>query len=309
MPLTVVAGPGCDALKDDYLDDELEDDDVVISAGRMFHALTGDAAVPSSNPPALRTALALRTAAIRMAREKGINGYVLTSNGNRADLDKLRELTGADEIRVLDYSEAHACARIRALVPAGERREACELGIKSRWFGRYVAAPTDRLIRPGVPEEREVLMREFETGGRSMAPVEIRETDEGERLTGVLLQEGRAASVRPEVFAPGALVWGADGIAIRTEHRGAEVARALPVRGPDGSIRISAIATPEIRAAFAGGKRYLSAEFQSLAEIRTRANVREIQRAFVGGAALVREPEYTQARAEVRERARRRPWL
>ena len=75
--------------------------------------------------------------------------------------------------------------------------------------------------------------------------------------------------MRPEVFAPGALVWGADGIAIRTEHRGAEVARAIPTRGPDGSIRISAIATPEIRAAYASGKRYLSAEFQSLAEIRT----------------------------------------
>ena len=309
VAVSIVAGPGCDALKDDYVERERQPGDLVISVGRLFESLTGDASVPSSNPAALRAALALRTTAIRLAREKRIDAYVLTSNGNRADLDKLRELTGADEIRVLAYTEAQACARIRALVPAGERREACELGIRSRWFARYEAAPTDRAIRPGAPEEREVEMREVETGARSIAAVEIRETDEGERLTGVLLQEGRAASVRPEVFAPGALVWSSDGIAIRTEHRGREVARAIPTRGTNGEIRISALATPEIRAAYASGKRYLSAEFQSLAEIRTRANVREIQRAFVGVAALVREPEYTQATAEVRARARRRQWL
>ena len=142
------------------------------------------------------------------------------------------------------------------------------------------------------------------------AEIEIREAADGRRLVGTILQEGRAASVRAEIFCPGALVWGADGIAIRTAHRGAEVARAMPTRGPDGSITISAIATPEIRAAFASGKRYLSLEFQSLAEIRTVANIREIQKAFIGAAALVRDPEYLQARAEVRERAsRRRPWL
>ena len=141
------------------------------------------------------------------------------------------------------------------------------------------------------------------------AEIEIREAQGGERLVGTILQEGRAASVRPEVFAPGALVWSDTGISIRTEHRGAEVARAIPVRGPTGEIRISAIATPEIRAAFAGGKRWLSAEFQALAETRTVGNIREIQRAFIGAAALVRSPEYVQARAEVRSRARRRPWL
>ena len=141
------------------------------------------------------------------------------------------------------------------------------------------------------------------------AEIEIREAEGGDRLVGTILQEGRAASVRPELFAPGALVWGDDGIAIRTEHRGAEVARAMPVRGPHGDIRISAVATPEIRAAFASGKRYLSAEFQPLAEIRTVGNIREIQRAFIGAAAMVRDPEYVQARAEVRARAsRRRRW-
>ena len=309
MPLVIVAGPGCDALKDEYVEAELEEGAVVISAGRMFQALTGDASVPSSNPGALRAALAARVSAINVAREQNLNGFVLTSNGSRADLDKLRQLAGAEEVRVLAYTEAQACAKIRALVPAGERREACEQGVRNRWFGRYVAAPTDRAIRPRGTKEREVEMREVETVGPSVE-VEIREADGGERLEGVVIQEGRAASVRPEVFAPGAMVWASDGIAIRVAHRGAEVARAIPTRGADGEIRISAIATPEIRAAYASGKRYLSAEFQSLAEIRTAANVREIQRAYISGGALVRSPEYTQARAEVRERAsRRRPWL
>ena len=310
VPLSIVAGPGCDAVgKDEYVESVREAGDVVISAGKLFKALTGDAGVPSSNPGALRAALAARVSAINVARAQNINGFVLTSNGSRADLDKLRGLAGADEVRVLQFTEAQACARIRALVPAGERRAACELGVRNRWFGRYVASDSDRAIRVGGTEDREIEMREVETVGGAVE-IEMREAADGERLEGVIIQEGRAASVRPEVFAPGAMVWASDGIAIRVAHRGAEVARAIPTRGADGEIRISAIATPEIRAAYASGKRYLSAEFQSLAEIRTAANVREIQRAYISGGALVRSPEYTQARAEVRERsARRRPWL
>ena len=307
MALAIVSGPGCDALKDEYVESVRQEGDVVISAGRLFKVLTGDAGVPSSNPGALRAALAARTAAINVAREQGVNGFVLTSNGSRADLDKLRGLAGASEVRVLQFTEAQACAKIRALVPAGERREACELGVRNRWFGRYVAAPSDRAISVGT-EDRGVEMREVETVGGAVE-IEIRAADDGERLEGVILQEGRAASVRPEVWAPGASIWAADGIAIRTEHRGVEVARAIPTRGPDGSIRISALATPEIRAAYASGKRYLSAEFQALAEIRTAGGVRELQRAYISGGALVRSPEYTQARAEVRQRAARRAWL
>ena len=187
MPLHVIAGPGCDAVgKDDYLEDELEDGDVVISVGRIFKALTGSSGVPSDNPPALRLALGLRAVAIRSAREKQLSGFVLTSNGRRADLEKLRQMAGADEVRVLAYTEAEACAKIRALVPAGERRAACELGVKARWFGRYVAAPGDRQIRPGGVEDREVLvMGECETVRRAVE-VEIREAADGPRLTGTI---------------------------------------------------------------------------------------------------------------------------
>ena len=137
------------------------------------------------------------------------------------------------------------------------------------------------------------------------------ELREGERLEGVILQEGRVGSSRAEVFAPGALTWDADGIAIRTEHRGREIARAIPARHPNSEIRISLKVNPEIRAAFDAGKRFLSVEFHALAEQRTAANVREIARAYVEAAAMTDDPEYTQARAEIRSRAglrHRRRW-
>ena len=149
MPLRVVAGPGCDAVgKDAYLDVELEPGDVVISVGRIFKALTETTDVPSSNSAALRMALYLRTTAIRSAREKELNGFILTSNGNRADLDRLVEESGASGVTVLKMTEAQACARVAALVPKGERRAACEEGIKRRWFARYQPSPTDREVEP-----------------------------------------------------------------------------------------------------------------------------------------------------------------
>ena len=144
MGLQVLAGPGCDAVgKNEYLAVELEPDDVVISVGKIFEAITTTTAVPSSNSAALRLALYLRTTAIRQAREKQLSGFVLTSNGNRADLDRLVDETGARGVTVLKLTEAQACARIAALVPKGDRRAACEEGIKRRWFARYQPSPSD----------------------------------------------------------------------------------------------------------------------------------------------------------------------
>ena len=149
MPLRVVAGPGCDSVgKDEFLEDELQPGDVVISVGKIFEAITATTDVPSSNPAALRMALYLRTTAIRQAREKELNGFVLTSNGNRADLDRLVEETGASGVTVLKMTKAQACARVSALVPKGARRAACEEGIKRRWFARYQPSPTDVEVDP-----------------------------------------------------------------------------------------------------------------------------------------------------------------
>ena len=70
-------------------------------------------------------ALYLRTTAIRLAREKQLNGFILTSNGNRADLDRLVAEAGADGVTIIKLTESAACAKIAQLVPAGSRRLAC----------------------------------------------------------------------------------------------------------------------------------------------------------------------------------------
>ena len=139
-------------------------------------------------------------------------------------------------------------------------------------------------------------------------PVEVRESETGPMLHGVLIQEGRAASVRAEVFAPGSLVWASDGVAIRAKHLGAEDSRAIPTRDSDGSIRIAAPASAAILAAFNEGRKFLSIEFHAVQETRSASGLREIQQAFLPGAALVAEPEYKQATAEVRS-TQRRVWL
>ena len=144
MPLRVLAGPGCDGVgKDEYLEDELEEGDIVISVGKIFKAITTSTDIPSSNTAALRMALYLRQVAIRQARERQLSGFVLTSNGDRAHLDRLVDETGAPGVLVVKMSESQACARVAALVPK-DRRAACEEGIKRRWFGRYEACADRR---------------------------------------------------------------------------------------------------------------------------------------------------------------------
>ena len=138
--------------------------------------------------------------------------------------------------------------------------------------------------------------------------VEVRESATGPVLHGVLIQEGRAASARAEVFAPLSLVWASTGIAIRAKHLGMEDSRAIPTREANGEIRIAAPASAAIVAAFNEGRRFLSIEFHALQETRSKSGVREITQAFLPGAALVSDPEYKQARAEVRAK-RRRIWL
>ena len=153
MPLRVVAGPGCDAVsqKMSYVEDELQPGDVVISASVRFSRRSRrPLTYPARITPALRMALGLRSVAIRSAREKELSGFVLTSQRpTRGALDRLVEETGRGAVsRCMKMTEAQACARVAALVPKGERRAACEEGIKRRWFARYQPSPTDREVEP-----------------------------------------------------------------------------------------------------------------------------------------------------------------
>ena len=149
MPLQILAGPGCDSVgKDEYLEDALEEGDVVISVGKLYKAVTGSSGIPSEQPAALRLALYLRTTAIRVAREKELSGWILTSNGSRAHLDRLAAEAGAERVTVLKITEAEACNRVGQLVTGAARRSACEEGIRNRWFARYQPVASDVEVDP-----------------------------------------------------------------------------------------------------------------------------------------------------------------
>ena len=111
-------------------------------------------------------------------------------------------------------------------------------------------------------------------------PVEIREANGGPTLHGVLIQEGRAASARAEVFAPLSLVWASNGIALRAKHLGAEDSRAIPTREANGEIRIEAPASAAIVAAFNEGRRHLSIEFHALQETKASRASAKFNRLF-----------------------------
>ena len=142
--------------------------------------------------------------------------------------------------------------------------------------------------------------------------VEIRDSDDASpgRIVGTILEQGRVASDRREVFTVGSVRWPANGIRILAEHRGRQVMRVVPVQ--DGSrLRIDAPlpdtaigreVAAEIRS---GRKTGLSVEFYSTEE-RTVQGVREITGSLVDAAAVVASGAYQQAKVEVRERA---PWV
>ena len=146
--------------------------------------------------------------------------------------------------------------------------------------------------------------------------VELRADDERRgpgRLTGTLLTYGEPRGDGRERFAPGALVWPADGIVLRRQHSPfAPIARVMPeVRGDrvvlDAVLPDTAAgrdAATEIRSGLLRG---LSVEFKALAE-RYVSGVREIQRAALSGAGLVDSPAFKGSTVEVRGR-RRRVWL
>ena len=139
--------------------------------------------------------------------------------------------------------------------------------------------------------------------------VEVRQVSGEPRLKGTLIQEGRIARRRAEVFAPGSIQWPGNGIGVQVGHHSPVEVRAMPVRSPDGHIEISSRTTPSIVEAVNAGRSGLSVEFYALKESRNRSGVREIQKALVVNAALTDRPEYEQGRAELRDTGRKTFWL
>ena len=134
------------------------------------------------------------------------------------------------------------------------------------------------------------------------------------RIVGALIEYGKRASDRAELFADGALTWPDDGVVLNEQHnRQAPIMRFKPVlegrevridsplpdtqRGRDTAVMVRN-----------GTLRGLSIEFRALDE-GDRNGAREVRRAALMGAAVVDDGSY-KGSLEVRERAgrRRRVW-
>lgn len=146
------------------------------------------------------------------------------------------------------------------------------------------------------------------------AKVEIRASESSPgRLVGTIIEMGRVAGDRREVFTPGSIRWPEGGVRLLAEHRGREVMRFAPVE-EGAALRIDA-ALPDSRLGRevaaevrSGQKQGLSVEFFAVAEEQVQG-VREVRHALVDAAALVKEGAYQQATVELRNRNRRRVWL
>ena len=126
------------------------------------------------------------------------------------------------------------------------------------------------------------------------------------RIVGTLIEMGRVASDRREVFAPGSLKWPHNGLRLLDKHHGAQVMRFQPVEdgaalridAPLPDTEIGRRVASEIRS---GKRRDLSIEFFSNDESEV-SGVREIRSALVDAVAVADSGTrvYDQATAEVR---------
>ena len=146
--------------------------------------------------------------------------------------------------------------------------------------------------------------------------IECREADHAGpgRLTGVILETGRVASDRAEVFAPGAPIFPSTGVELFRGHKGESIMSFQPVISGneikiDAPLPDSELGRQVAREVRSGARAGLSVEFIPLIEARIQG-VRELRSALVQGAALVPLGSYNQARAEIRERVgrHRRSW-
>ena len=131
MALNVVQSPGCADLIASDLDEIVEAGGVVIDSGRIAQSLGWSPTDPDRNMSLLRVAIAMRTTAIKVALDQGIDGVVRT--GSPRNAARLVAQTGGS-LRVIDISRAEACRRIRRLFPNNRDRQLlCEQGL-DRYF-------------------------------------------------------------------------------------------------------------------------------------------------------------------------------
>ena len=134
MSLTVWQSPGCADLIADDLQEIVDGGGVVIDTGRIAESLGWNPTDPDRNMDLLRVALGMRTTAIKIARDKNLDGVVRTSTTNPAAVARLTAQTGGT-VRTIAMTRAEACRRIRKIFPKNRDRQAmCEEGL-DRYYG------------------------------------------------------------------------------------------------------------------------------------------------------------------------------
>ena len=144
-------------------------------------------------------------------------------------------------------------------------------------------------------------------------PIECRADKSREgpgRIVGTILETGRVASDRREVFAANAPIFPSTGVELLRGHHGDAVlmfdpivdGATIQIDAPLPDTQIGRQVAAEVRS---GERSGLSIEFVPLIEARV-SGVRELRSALIQAAALVPLGSYTQATAEIRERAGRR---
>ena len=143
-------------------------------------------------------------------------------------------------------------------------------------------------------------------------PVEIRESETSSspgRITGTLIEQGRVAGDRPEVFAPDSIEWPANGIRLQAKHYGDTVMRFTPKVEGQRLIIDESLPDTELGRHVASEIRSrrrpeLSIHFHA-GEEQMVSGIREIRHALVTAVATVPEGVYgAQAKVEVREHRR-----
>ena len=148
--------------------------------------------------------------------------------------------------------------------------------------------------------------------------LECREDESREspgRIFGTLLQYGRRARDRAELFEPGALEWPKEGIILNRQHsRAAPIMRLIPkVLGDtvvvDENLPDTAAGRDCFREIKQGLFRGLSIEFRAIKQ-SFEGPLRRISQAALSGAAVVDSPSFAGSAVEVRQgEKRRRVWL
>ena len=129
MALTVWQSPGCADLIADDLQEIVDRGGVVIDAGRIAESLGWNPTDPDRNMDLLRVAVGMRTTAIKIARDRGLDGVVRTSTTNPSAVARLTAQTGG-AVRTIAMTRAEACRRIRKIFPNSRDRQAmCEEGL------------------------------------------------------------------------------------------------------------------------------------------------------------------------------------